>query len=230
MKQIFIVDDHPMLREGVASIIERNPEYKVCGSAETAADTVDRIMELRPDLVMMDISLPDKSGLELIKDLQARFPGLKILVFSMHDELLYAERVMRAGARGYLMKGAPSGKLAEAIHCILSGDPYLSSSVSNHILGGLSTKSSHGLIGVERLSDRELEIFELIGRGIPSHRISELLVISQKTVDAHRANIKTKLSLPDAPALIREAVVWVELTSGSRGTRSVASSSSELPA
>ncbi len=214
MKSIFLVDDHPMLREGLASIIERNPEYKICGYAETAASAIDRIPGLAPDLVMLDISLPDKSGLELIKDLISRLPDLKILVFSMHDELLYAERVMRAGARGYLMKGASADRLAEAIATVLSGERSLSGNVSNHILRGLSAKAGVNRIGVERLSDRELEIFELIGRGIPSSRIATQLSISQKTVDAHRANIKTKLSLPDATSLIREAVVWVELVSG----------------
>ncbi len=217
MKTIFIVDDHPMLREGLVSIIERTADYKVCGSAETAGAAMERIPELSPDLVMLDISLPDKNGLELTKDLLAQHPDLKILVFSMHDELLYAERVMRAGACGYLMKGASSSRLAEAIACVLSGEPYLSGNVSNHILRSLSSKTGHqGQVGVERLSDRELEIFELIGRGIPSSRIAEQLSISQKTVDAHRANIKSKLALPDASALIREAVVWVELVSGGK--------------
>lgn len=213
MKKIFIVDDHPMLREGLLAIIERRPGYQVCGSTGVASGAIDRIAELQPDLVMMDISLPDKSGLELIKDLQSRLPDLKILVFSMHDELLYAERVMRAGARGYLMKGAPTGKLLEAIDSVLSGLPYLSANVSNHILGSLSARAPQKLAGIECLSDRELEVFELLGRGIPTYRIAEQLAISQKTVDAHRANIKSKLRLADAPALIREAVVWVELSS-----------------
>jgi DNA-binding NarL/FixJ family response regulator len=216
MKTIYIVDDHPVLREGLVSIIDRNPEHRVCGSADTAAAAMAGIAETRPDVVMLDISLPDKSGLEVIKDLLSQYPDLKILVFSMHDELLYAERVMRAGASGYLMKGAAAGRIAEALGRVLSGEPYLSGSVSNHILRGLSTKSGRNRVGVGRLSDRELEVFELIGRGIPSARIAGHLFISQKTVDAHRANIKTKLSLPDASSLIREAVLWVELVSNER--------------
>lgn len=214
MKKIFLVDDHPMLLEGLLRLIEQKPDCEVCGEASTSAAALEAIPRVNPDLVVMDISLPDKSGLELIKDLHALVPGLNVLVFSMHDEMLYAERVVRAGAKGYLMKGAPNEQLSAAIDRVLSGGLYLSSRVSNHILNGLSSNRTNGqlgAVGLERLTDRELEIFELIGRGRSSGQIADQLFISPRTVDAHRCNIKSKLSLPDAPSLMREAVLWVEL-------------------
>ena len=221
MKRIFLIDDHPMLREGLASIITRHSDFEVCGVAATAAEAVAAVGEAAPDLVMMDISLPDKSGLELIKDLLALHPTLPVLVFSMHDEALYAERVMRAGAKGYLMKGAPAEELMHAIDRVLGGEIYLSSNVTKHILKNLSAKTTTGHFGMERLTDRELEVFELIGRGRSNSQISERLHISPKTVDAHRSNIKVKLALHDAPALMREAVMWVELASKNKPVASL---------
>lgn len=210
MKHIFLVDDHPMLREGLVRLIDHNPGWQVCGQAASAADAVESIQALSPDLVVMDITLPDKSGIEVIKDLQCLTPGLKILVFSMHDEMLYAQRAIRAGAKGYLMKGAATGKLIEAIGRVMSGEIYLSTLVSNQILHGLSGKRGPEQFGLERLTDRELEVFELLGHGKSTGQISDMLHISPKTVDAHRFNLKAKLSLPDAQSLMREAILWVE--------------------
>jgi DNA-binding NarL/FixJ family response regulator len=209
-KTIFLVDDHPMMREGVARMIRESGIWEVCGQASSAMEAMDEILKARPDLIIMDISLPDKSGLELIKDLNAKAYGLNILVFSMHDEFLYAERVMRAGAKGYLTKDSPTESLPEAIECVLQGKLYLSRDVSDHILKTLSRTAS-GQVGIAKLSDRELEIFELIGRCKTNAQIAEKLNISARTVDAHRSNIRAKLSLPDAPTLMREAVLWVEL-------------------
>ena len=209
MKRIFVVDDHPMLREGILRQVESTPGLQVCGEAATAKDAFQEIQRELPDLVLMDISLPDKSGLELIKDLQSFVPQVAILVFSMHDEILYAERVMRAGAKGYLMKGAGSDKLKEAIQRVLSGELYLSSKISTQIINGLSGKNSANL-GLRRLSDRELEIFDLIGRGHTNMQIAEKLHISVRTVDAHRTNIKGKLNLADGASLVRKAILWVE--------------------
>lgn len=216
MKQIFLVDDHPMLREGLLRLIAKIPGCEVCGQSASASAALDSIVQSvpAPDLVLLDITLPDKSGLDLIKDLQVMTPAVFILVFSMHDEMLYAERVIRAGAKGYLMKGAASGKLTEAILRVLSGGIYLSERVSDQILHGLS-RGREGL-GLEKLTDRELEVFELIGHGKSTAQISDQLHISPKTVDAHRFNLKTKLSLTDAPAVIREAVLWVEFGGKSR--------------
>lgn len=213
MKRIFMVDDHPMLRTGLARLIETKAGCEICGESETASDALDAIPAAEPDIVLMDISLPDKSGLELIKDLLARFPELRILVFSMHDEMLYAERVVRAGAKGYLMKGESTEKLVEAIDCVLSGGLYLSRRVCDHVLNNMSRNRSIENAGPKCLTDRELEIFELIGRGKTNSQIADQLHISPKTVDAHRTNIRSKLALPDSATLMREAVLWVELAS-----------------
>jgi DNA-binding NarL/FixJ family response regulator len=199
-----------MMREGVCRMVRESPAWEICGEASSAIPAVEAIIQANPDLVILDISLPDKSGLELIKDLNARAFGLNILVFSMHDEFLYAERVMRAGAKGYLTKDSPTESLSEAIECVLQGKLYLSRDVSDHILKTLSRTAS-GQVGIAKLTDRELEIFELIGRCRTNAQIAEKLNISARTVDAHRSNIRAKLSLPDAPTLMREAVLWVEL-------------------
>lgn len=210
MKQIYLVDDHPMLLEGLVRLIGHRSDWQVCGHAANACEAIAAIQEVSPDLVVMDITLPDKSGIEAIKDLQCLTPGLKILVFSMHDEMLYAQRAIRAGAKGYLMKGAATEMLIQAIDRVMSGEIYLSSPVSNQILRGLSGRRGAEQFGLERLTDRELEVFELLGYGKSSGQISDLLHISPKTVDAHRFNLKTKLSMPDAQALLREAILWVE--------------------
>lgn len=214
MKEIFVVDDHPMLRDGLQRLIEQRPGCRVCGESDTASGALEAILRLSPDLVMTDLSLPDKNGLELIKELQIQSPGIAILVFSMHDEMLYAERAMRAGAKGYLMKGTMIDRLEEAIECVLAGGIYLSQRVSNHILHNLSGNRALGKIGLKSLTDRELEIFEMIGGGKSSVQISDHLSISPKTVDAHRANIRAKLAFPDSPGLLREAVLWVALGTG----------------
>ncbi len=221
-KRIYLVDDHPMMREGLTRLIEETGGWELCGFAETSSKALEQIPQLKPDLVTLDISLPDKNGLEVIKDLLALMPEVRILVFSMHDEMLYAERVMRAGAKGYLMKGEPTEALTQAIQSILEGDVYLSNTASNHLLKNLSGTKSQAQFGLDRLTDRELEVFELIGRGKNTSQIAEHLHISPKTVDAHRANMKTKLGLPDAPALMRGAVLWIEHGMNDGGERSSA--------
>jgi len=213
-KRIFLVDDHPMMREGLARSIEQGGPWKICGQAASSFAALEQVPLLLPDLVTMDVSLPDKNGLELIKDLLCRVPGLLILVFSMHDETLYAERVMRAGAKGYLMKGEPTATLIQAIDTVLKGGVFLSGNASNHLLKSLAGSRSRGQYGLDLLSDRELEIFELIGSGKSNAQIASMLHISPKTVDAHRAKMKTKLGLADAPSLMRSAVLWLETGRG----------------
>lgn len=212
MKRIFLIDDHPMLREGLVRLIEQMPGCEVCGESDTTTEGLADILRLYPDLVILDISLPDKSGLELVKDLRIQCPSVPILIFSMHDEMLYAVRAIRAGAKGYLMKGTPSATLKKAIDCVLSGERYLSPRVCDHVLGSMAGRSA-AEVGPSCLTDRELGVFELIGHGNNSAQIADLLHISSKTVDAHRANIRTKLSLPDSNAVARAAVVWVEIGS-----------------
>jgi len=210
-KRILIVDDHPMMRQGLAQLVGNEPDLMVCCEAENASQAMEIVSKTRPDLVLADIALPDKSGLELIKDIQAIRPGLAVLVISMHDESLYAERVLRAGGRGYIMKQEGGRKLMEAIRHVLGGQIYVSENMSAKILEIFSgRRSDAGGSPVGNLSDREFEVFQLIGQGKSTREISERLHISVKTVEVHRVNIKTKLKIATAPELIRHAVRWVE--------------------
>lgn len=209
MKRIFLVDDHPMMREGLGLLIGE-AGWTVDGHARSAAEALERVPGNVPDLVVLDVSLPDKNGLELTKDLVTLVPELRILVFSMHDEMLYAERAMNAGAKGYLMKGEAGGTVIHAMGSIINGGIHLSRAASKHLLSTLAGPGSGVQSSLERLTDRELEIFELTGLGKSSVEIGSQLHISPKTVDAHRANIRTKLAMPDAAALMRGAVLWIE--------------------
>lgn len=210
-KRILVVDDHPMMRQGLAQLICAEPDLGVCGEADNAESALGAVTSLKPDLVLADISLPGKNGLELIKDFQAIQPGVPILVISMHDESLYAERVLRAGGRGYIMKQEGGKKLMQAIRRVLEGKIYVSEKMSADILEIFSGRQT-GAEGspLEKLTDREFEIFQLIGQGKGTRDIAEKLHLSVKTVDVHRANIKTKLKLQSASELIRFAVRWTE--------------------
>jgi DNA-binding NarL/FixJ family response regulator len=216
-KRILIVDDHPMMRQGLAQLIGAEPDLSICGEAENAELALDALNSLKPDLVLADISLPGKNGLELIKDFQAIQPGLPVLVISMHDESLYAERVLRAGGRGYIMKQEGGKKLMDAIRQVIDGKIYVSEKMSSEILEMFSGRRA-GDEGstLEKLTDREFEIFQLIGQGKGTRDIAEQLHLSVKTVDVHRANIKAKLKLQSLSELIRYAVRWAE--SQGRGT------------
>jgi DNA-binding NarL/FixJ family response regulator len=183
----------------------------VCGEADDALRALEAVNDLKPDLVLADITLPGKNGIELIKDIQSVAPGLDVLVLSMHDESLYAERVLRAGGRGYIMKQEGGKKLIEAIRQVLQGRIYVSEKMSARILeifSGRRTDSAHPTI--ERLTDREFEVFQLIGQGKGSREVAEQLHVSVKTIEVHRANIKEKLKLKTATELVRYAVRWVE--------------------
>jgi DNA-binding NarL/FixJ family response regulator len=207
--RIFIVDDHPMTRAGLTHLINHQPDTLVCGEAENAAQALDLMAVSQPDLMLLDITLPGKSGLELIKDVRAMRPTLPILVISMHDESLYADRVLRAGARGYITKHDGGDKMIGAIRHVLSGRIYVSESMSAHILeifsgGQPGTDRS----AIQNLSDREFEVFQALGEGLSSHEIAKKLHLSAKTVDAHRANIKTKLKINTTAELISFAARW----------------------
>lgn len=210
MKRIFIVDDHPMLRDGLKINIAREPELEVCGYAENGADAARSIPGAAADLVIMDLSLPDKNGLELAKELLEACPSLSILVFSMHDEMVYAERVIRAGCRGYLMKGSSADTLSHAMQRVLSGELFTSAAVSNHMIRGLSKRGRPGGFGVGRLTDQELEVFEQIGAGKSNSEIATIFGVSASTVAAHRTSIKGKLDAPDGPAMVRLAALWTD--------------------
>jgi DNA-binding NarL/FixJ family response regulator len=211
-KKILIVDDHAVLREGLATQINREADLAVCGEAVTAREAVAAVERLKPDLVLADINLPGRNGLELIRDLRALRPGLSVLVLSMHDEALFAERVLRAGGRGYVSKQADGRVLIGAIRRVLDGQIYLSDDVSTRLLGSFTgrAKPSRTLSPVELLTDRELEVFTLIGQAKETKEIARRLNMSGKTVEAHRAAIKRKLRLKTGPELTRHAVLWVE--------------------
>jgi DNA-binding NarL/FixJ family response regulator len=214
VKRIFLVDNHPVSRLGLATLIGRQPDLEICGEFERAREAVRAIFEFKPDLTVTDISLPDMNGLELIKELQALCPDLPVLAFSVHDEMLYAERVIKAGGRGYLMKNAPLDQIQTAIHETLRGNIYLSHAVSNHLLRSLANNGNRSVHPeLEVLTDRELEIFELIGKGRSTHDVAEQLCICLRTVEAHRTHIREKLRLPTASDVIRHAVLWVEAQS-----------------
>lgn len=210
-KRILIVDDHPMMRQGLGQLIGMEPDLEICGEAENAEKALDCLTALKPDLVLADISLPGKNGLELIKDFQAIQPGLPILVISMHHETLYAERVLRAGGRGYIMKQEGGKKLMEAIRQVLNGQIYVSEKMSAEILEIFSGRRANNESSpVEKLSDREFEVFQLIGQGQGMRDIAEKLHLSVKTVEVHRANVKEKLNLKSASELVRYATRWAD--------------------
>lgn len=214
-KQILIVDDHPMMREGLAALIQAQSDLAVCGQAADAREAFRAVESLSPDLVLMDISLPGKSGLEAIKDILALRPGLTILVISMHDEVLYAERVLRAGARGYIMKQEGGKRIMEAIRTVLENKVFVSEKMSARILQAFTGRRTEAAASeVESLTDREFEVFQLIGRGRSTKEIGDQLHISVKTVEVHRVNIKTKLKVATSSELVHYAVRWVESQAG----------------
>jgi DNA-binding NarL/FixJ family response regulator len=200
-----------MMRQGLAQLISSEPDLAVCQEADTAGQALDLVAARKPDLVLLDISLPDRNGLELIKDIHVFCPEVLILVVSMHDETLYAERVLRAGARGYIMKQEGGKKLMAAIRQVLNGQIYVSEKMSAKILEIFSGRRGEaGGSPVERLSDREFEVFQLIGEGKGTRDIAGHLRLSVKTVEVHRANIKEKLKVKTATDLVRYAVRWAE--------------------
>ena len=211
-QKIVLVDDHPISRHGVSTLIGTQPDLEVCAEAGTVKEGLEAIEKCCCDLALFDITLPDGSGLELIKDALAIRPKIKILVLSMHEESLYAERVLRAGARGYIMKETAPENLINAMRTVLEGGVYVSNAMSSKLLAMLSGQSGGGApkSSLERLTDRELEVFEMIGHGICSREIAEKLCLSIRTIDAHRSNIRAKLGAKDSTELVRSAVQWVE--------------------
>jgi DNA-binding NarL/FixJ family response regulator len=210
-KKILLVEDHPLMRAGLAQLINRQADMVVCGEAGDPAAASQELARTCPDLILTDITMPGRSGFEFIKDLIAEEPERLILVVSMHDETIYAERALRAGARGYVMKEAGGENLLAAIRQVLAGQVYLSPKMSAGILETLSGRRPRGSGSpIEKLSDREFEILQLVGLGKSTREIANQLHISPKTVDVHRGHIKEKLQLRDVTALVRYAVRWVE--------------------
>jgi DNA-binding NarL/FixJ family response regulator len=203
-----------MMRAGLAQLINKQPDMEVYCEAGNPTEAFNELTRAKVDLILTDITMPGRSGIEFIKDLLASHPELPILVISMHDEMIYAERVLRAGARGYIMKEAGGENLLAAIRQVLSGQVYVSLKMSAKILDNLSGRKPRGSTSlIEKLSDREFEIFQLIGQGKSTKEIARQLNLSSKTVDVHRGHIKEKLELKDATSLVRHAVRWVETQS-----------------
>ena len=214
-KKVLLVDDHPLMRRGQADLLEREADLTVCGEAGTARAAMEAIAKLQPDIVLVDMALPDKDGLELIKDIQALHPGLPVLAMSMQDESLYASRVLRAGGRGYVMKGDAPELLATAIRTVLSGQVALSPRMSAKMLESMVGPAGQAGEGPEaKLSDRELEVLRLFGGGWSTDEIAKRLHLSAKTVDVHRAHIKEKLGLKATPEFQRFAIRWVATQGG----------------
>jgi DNA-binding NarL/FixJ family response regulator len=210
-RRIFVVDDHPLIREGLAAQIANQPDLTLCGEAEDVADAIARVMDAEPDLVIVDISLKNGNGIDLVKRLKAKDPTLVILVWSMHPENLYAERALRAGARGYVNKGRSASQIMQAVQTVLDGRTYVSPEMSEKLLGRVVGGGQKELeaSSVEALTDRELETFELLGQGMTTQQIASKMHVSRKTVETYRARIKEKLGLTNAVELIQHAVQWV---------------------
>ncbi len=212
MHKIVLVDDHPVMRKGLVLTLDAEMDLSVIGQMSSAEEAMEEVERLEPDLVIIDISLPGMSGMELVKHLQARMPDLRTLVVSRHDESLYAERSIRAGARGYIMKLEAGDVIVKAVRHVMDGGIYVSDEINERLLlsmaaGGRERISQSPL---EVLSDRELEVFELTGRGTGTRDIAERLHLSVKTVESYRARIKKKLNLESATELMQHAVQWVE--------------------
>lgn len=213
--RIFLVDDHGILRAGVAHLIEQENDMTIAGESGTASEALGAISQLSPDLIILDLSLVGYHGIDLLKDIHIQYPRMPVLMLSMHDEKLYAQRCLQEGAKGYLMKDQAPAKLLQAIRTILKGGIYLSESMTSlvlhHISGGLRSNEASPL---RQLTTRELQVLQLLGQGCGSREIAATLRISVKTVEAHRENIKAKLNLKDAPSLVHFAVVMSESHGG----------------
>jgi DNA-binding NarL/FixJ family response regulator len=207
--RVLIVDDHPIVRRGLADLIDHQPDLEVCGEAADVAEALQVVAATQPDVVVVDLALKSGHGIELVEQIKARYDGVKMLVSSMHDEMLFAERTLRAGAMGYIAKQEPTENLLEAIHQVLRGEIYLSPRMSSRLL--------HHVVGckaleedpIASLSNRELEVFEMIGQGLTIQQIAAKLQLSPKTIETHREKIKQKLNLKSSTELNRRAVQWV---------------------
>jgi len=215
--KIFLVDDHPLVREWLTNLLNQQPDFQVCGETGNAPEALQLIAATRPDIVIVDISLASGSGIELIKSIKAGHAGVAMLVLSMHDEMLYAERALRAGAGGYIMKSEATQKVIQAVHAVLNGELYVSPKVASlmakKLVGG---RADGAALPIEQLSDRELEVFQLLGRGFSTRQISEHLHVGFKTVQSYSARIKEKLNLANINELMREAIRWQESQESSR--------------
>ena len=209
MKKIVIVDDHPIVLEGFKKLINSEADFDVVGTAESAVEAVNIITDKKPDVAMIDLSLKESSGIELIKDLQVMCPDVRILVVSLHDEEIYAERVLRAGARGFIMKAEAVDDIINAVRKVAAGEIYLSAKMQSRMLENMASgRKTSTLNPIDILSDRELEVFQMIGNGMKTKNIAEQLNLSVKTIETYKSHLKIKLQLKDGVELIQRAVEW----------------------
>lgn len=208
---ILLVDDHPMVRERLAEVIEREPDLIVCGEAEDRFHALELIEAVQPALAIVDLTLKQSHGMELIKDIASRYPELAVLVVSMHDEMLHAERAIRAGARGYITKQAATKKIMVAIRAVLNGEVYLSEKASAQLAAtAVGRGRSKAGLSIDALSDRELMVFEMLGQGRSTRQIADELHLDMRTIETYRARIKEKLNLKDANELLQYAIRWMQ--------------------
>lgn len=209
MRRVLLVDDHPIVRQGLRRLIEQEEDLSVCGEAETARDARTAIKELNPDVVIVDISLKQGDGIELVRDTRAHHPSLPLLVLSMHDEAIYAERMLSAGANGYIMKQAASDQFLIALRRVLDRGIYVSEAVGNSMIRKFAAGGSYiSTNPIDRLSNRELQILHMIGKGLSTRESADALNLSVKTVESHRQRIKRKLNLTTGAQLVQYAVNW----------------------
>jgi DNA-binding NarL/FixJ family response regulator len=206
---VLIVDDHPIVRQGLAQLISHEPDITICGGAETVSDAIEQIARIQPDLVLIDISLRDSNGLDLLSQIRSVSENARTLVWSMFDESVYAERALRAGAMGYVNKQEPVETVIEAVRQVLRGNVYLSNKLAAHLVRRVGGVAPVAESPISPLSNRELEVFTMIGRGLTTNEIANRLNLSSKTVETHRERIKLKLNLRNACELSRRAVLWV---------------------
>jgi DNA-binding NarL/FixJ family response regulator len=208
--RILIVDDHPIVREGISQLINAESDLEVCCGVDDKPGAMTALAEKSPDMVIVDLSLKDSDGLDLIEHIRARYPDLAILTLSMYDETLYAERALRAGSNGYVMKQAGTETLVHAIRRVLGGRVYLSEEMASQMLGRMASGTRpESSSPVEKLSNRELEVFTLIGKGVATGKIAEKLNLSVKTIETYRNNIKNKLNIDDSAQLVQRATLFV---------------------
>jgi len=209
--RVLIVDDHPVVRDGLATIINHEQDLTVCGEAEDAYQAMKAIAELQPDVVIADISLKNSDGIELTKSIKAQHPKLFAIVLSVHDESVYAERALLAGAKAYLMKDAVSENIVKAIRTVLNGEIFVSDKILNNFLHKIAgDKAGTAKTQIDNLSDREFEIFRLIGEGVKASLIARQLHLSVKTIETYRSRIKEKLNLPNAAELLQYSIKWAK--------------------
>lgn len=208
---VVLVDDHPMMRRGIAELINQESDLFVCGEAGTMQEAISMASKLKPDLMIVDVSLDGNNGIELMKNLTSRWSTLPVLAYSMHDESIYAERALRAGAKGYVMKQAEPDLLLEAIRVVLKGKIYLSEAMSDRLLGklvGAGASEAATISPIDKLSDRELEVLEMLGKGLGTSQIADKLCLSVKTIETYREHLKQKLNLASGQELLRYAIEW----------------------